>query len=125
MILMKSKFEHRKINDSLIGLKVKNIEKIASDNFVYDISVQESQNFLSGFGGIVTKENFAQGMDPHHVAISLDGEPTLYPKIADLIFPIMAIAVYTPLAIMSFRYSLDKRDFVNQFDKIRQSLTTI
>src|SRR3989344_124664 len=40
---------------------------------------------LSGFGGIVLKENFAEGMDPHHVALSLDGEMTLYPYLAELI----------------------------------------
>ncbi len=50
-----------------------------------DGMIASQRNLLSGFGGIVTKENFAQSMDPHHVAISLDGEPTLYPKIAELI----------------------------------------
>src|SRR3989344_5574939 len=52
---------------------------------IVDGLIGAQRNLLSGFGGIVPKENFAQAMDPHHVAISLDGEPTLYPKIADLI----------------------------------------
>ena len=52
---------------------------------IVDGIINSQRNLLSGYGGIVTKENFAQGMDPHHVAISLDGEPTLYPKIVDLI----------------------------------------
>ena len=52
-----------------------------------DEMIEAQRKLLSGFGGNknVTKENFAQSNDPYHVAISLDGEPTLYPKIADLI----------------------------------------
>lgn len=50
-----------------------------------DEMILAQRKLLSGYGGIVTKENFAQGMDPHHVALSLDGEMTLYPYLADLI----------------------------------------
>ena len=42
---------------------------------------------LSGFGGNekTSEEKFERAMRPQHVAISLDGEPTLYPKLPELI----------------------------------------
>ena len=42
---------------------------------------------LSGFGGNekTSREKFERSMQPQHVAISLDGEPTLYPKLPELI----------------------------------------
>jgi len=49
--------------------------------------IKAQRILLSGFGGNtkVSREDFRQAMSPAHVAISLDGEPTLYPKIAELI----------------------------------------
>ncbi len=42
---------------------------------------------LSGFGGNpkLNKKKFKEAQDPMHFAISLAGEPTLYPKLPDLI----------------------------------------
>lgn len=45
------------------------------------------RKLLSGFGGNenADKEKFEKAKRPRHVAISLDGEPTLYPKLKELI----------------------------------------
>jgi len=54
---------------------------------VADASVELQQKLLSGFGGNdeVPREVFEEAMEPRHVAISLDGEPTLYPYLPELI----------------------------------------
>ena len=50
-------------------------------------SINAQRKLLSGFGGNerVDKEKFENALMPKHVAISLDGEPTLYPKLKELI----------------------------------------
>lgn len=52
-----------------------------------DSLIQEQRQLLSGFKGnpAVDKHLFQEAMEPQHVAISLDGEPTIYPHLADLI----------------------------------------
>ncbi len=67
--------------------RFKTENKWDSPKELVDGMIEAQRKLLSGFGGDkeVTKENFAEANDPHHVAISLDGEPTLYPQIADLI----------------------------------------
>jgi tRNA wybutosine-synthesizing protein 1 len=47
----------------------------------------EQQRILSGYGGAKTTnlERLAEARDPKHVAISLMGEPTLYPYLKELI----------------------------------------
>jgi len=54
---------------------------------VVDASIDLQQKLLSGFGGNenVPRERFEEAMEPRHVAISLDGEPTLYPYLPELI----------------------------------------
>ncbi len=54
---------------------------------VADASVALQRKLLSGFGGNedVPRERFEEAMEPRHVAISLDGEPTLYPHLPELI----------------------------------------
>jgi len=54
---------------------------------ILDGLIMEQRQLLSGFKGNprVDKKLFAEAMDPKHMAISLDGEPTLYPYLADLI----------------------------------------
>ena len=48
-------------------------------------SVRAQRRLLSGFGGHdkVTAEKFALSQDPKHVAISLNGEPTLYRNLSE------------------------------------------
>jgi tRNA wybutosine-synthesizing protein 1 len=54
---------------------------------VADASLQLQKKLLSGFGGNdeVPDEVFEEAMEPRHVAISLDGEPSLYPYLPELI----------------------------------------
>ncbi|WP_290819448.1 4-demethylwyosine synthase TYW1 [Halovivax sp.] len=54
---------------------------------VVDASIELQRKLLSGFGGNdeVPREVFEEAMAPRHVAISLDGEPTLYPYLPELI----------------------------------------
>ncbi|CAM2731931.1 MULTISPECIES: 4-demethylwyosine synthase TYW1 [Halobacterium] len=54
---------------------------------VVDASIRLQRKLLSGFGGNdeVPRERFEEAMEPRHVAISLDGEPTLYPHLPELI----------------------------------------
>jgi tRNA wybutosine-synthesizing protein 1 len=54
---------------------------------VAEASIELQTKLLSGFGGNeqVPRERFEEAMEPRHVAISLDGEPTLYPYLPELI----------------------------------------
>ncbi|GGL48917.1 4-demethylwyosine synthase TYW1 [Halocalculus aciditolerans] len=54
---------------------------------VVDASIELQKKLLSGFGGNdeVPRERFEEAMEPRHVAISLDGEPTLYPYLPELL----------------------------------------
>lgn len=50
-------------------------------------TIDAQKKLLSGFGGNekTSEEKFENAMTPRHVAISLDGEPTLYPRLTELI----------------------------------------
>jgi len=54
---------------------------------VADASIELQRELLSGFGGndAVPRGVFEDALEPRHVAISLDGEPTLYPYLPELI----------------------------------------
>ncbi len=54
---------------------------------VADASIELQRELLAGYGGNddVPRDIFEQAMEPRHVAISLDGEPTLYPHLPELI----------------------------------------
>ena len=50
-------------------------------------TIKQRQKLLTGFGGLpdLNKKRFDRAQLPSHWAISLSGEPTLYPKICELI----------------------------------------
>ena len=51
-------------------------------------AIEEQKQLLSGLGGIkerIDLKKFEEAQEPKHAAISLSGEPTLYPKIGELI----------------------------------------
>lgn len=50
-------------------------------------SLEAQQSLLSGFGGTpgVDRKLWEEAMAPRHVAISLTGEPTLYPKLSEFL----------------------------------------
>ncbi len=62
-------------------------EKIDEPKNIVKDTIEAQRRLLSGFGGNgnTSKEKFERAMAPQHVAISLDGEPTLYPRLAELI----------------------------------------
>jgi len=55
-------------------------------------AIYAQRKLLSGFKGNpqTTMERFLEAMHPRHMAISLDGEPALYPKLAELIREVKA-----------------------------------
>ena len=60
---------------------------IDEPNEIVEGTILAQKKLLSGFGGNekTSKEKFERAMNPQHVAISLDGEPTLYPRLKELI----------------------------------------
>lgn len=70
---------------------MKNIEIKADevDDFkeIIDNLVEKRRKLLSGFGGndFLNKEKFEEAQVPSHFAISLSGEPTMYPKLDKMI----------------------------------------
>ncbi|ODS42387.1 MAG: tRNA-modifying enzyme [Candidatus Altiarchaeales archaeon IMC4] len=56
-------------------------------SFIIENSIEAQRKLLSGFGGNpdVNKKKLAQAQDPNQAAISLSGEPTIYPKIDELV----------------------------------------
>ncbi len=59
-------------------------------DLILDEAIMAQRKLLSGFKANphVTGKLFEESMNPKHVAISLDGEPTLYPHIGSLIHEI-------------------------------------
>ncbi|WP_406655938.1 4-demethylwyosine synthase TYW1 [Methanolobus sp. ZRKC2] len=47
--------------------------------------IDSQRKLISGFGGSAPRELWAEGNEPRHVAISLSGEPTLFPQLPELI----------------------------------------
>jgi tRNA wybutosine-synthesizing protein 1 len=47
--------------------------------------IESQRKLISGFGGSAPPERWQEGNDPKHVAISLSGEPTLFPYLPQLI----------------------------------------
>lgn len=70
-----------------IELRPRKLVKWDQPKALIDEMIKAQIELLSGFGGnpLTPKELFKEAMQPKHVAISLDGEPTLYPKLAELI----------------------------------------
>jgi tRNA wybutosine-synthesizing protein 1 len=54
---------------------------------IIDNCITEQKKLLMGFGGNdnVDKDKLKESMNPLHFAISLTGEPTIYPKLSELI----------------------------------------
>lgn len=69
-----------------LGHKLKNKE-IDSAKKIIDESIKAQRKLIIGFKGNskVNKEKFEQALEPMQFAISLSGEPMIYPYISDLI----------------------------------------
>jgi tRNA wybutosine-synthesizing protein 1 len=66
---------------------VKEIKDVDEPEDIYKGCVREQRRLLTGFGGADTcdKAKLKAAQDPEHFAISLSGEPTMYPKLSELI----------------------------------------
>ena len=68
---------------------IKSGRKLVADSpeQILDEAIQQQQDLLMGFKGNdkVDLKKWQESQDPRHLAISLAGEPTLYPLISDLI----------------------------------------
>lgn len=62
-------------------------EKIDSPKEIIDGCIKQQRKLLSGFNGYekVNKKRLKEAQEPMQFAISLTGEPTLYPKLGELI----------------------------------------
>jgi len=62
-------------------------KKINSPEEIIDNCIKEQRKLLTGFKGNkkINMKKFREAQNPKHFAISLIGEPTLYPKLAELI----------------------------------------
>lgn len=71
------------------AIEIKNpiIEKWDEPRYIFDESIKSQKKLLTGFGGSIytNKNKYEESKKPSNVAISLSGEPTLYPYLDDLI----------------------------------------
>ncbi|MGC8940805.1 MAG: 4-demethylwyosine synthase TYW1 [Candidatus Nanoarchaeia archaeon] len=72
--------------------RAKSYSKWDSPKEILDAAIAAQRELLSGWKGNpkCSPKLFEEAMNPAHVAISLDGEPTLYPYLAELIKEIKA-----------------------------------
>ncbi|MEM2896764.1 MAG: 4-demethylwyosine synthase TYW1 [Candidatus Bathyarchaeia archaeon] len=75
-----------------LGLECYGIESEGWEDpdFIIEESIRAQRRILSGYKsqvkeGKISHERYEEALNPKHAAISLDGEPTLYPYIGDLI----------------------------------------
>ena len=64
------------------------MEEFDSPKEIVQESIKQQRILLSGFGSLIEsigKKKLMEAQNPRHVAISLAGEPTAYPKISELI----------------------------------------
>ena len=72
--------------EQTIGTKLDNVDKPAD---IIDGAIAAQKKLLTGFGGLsadkVNKQKYLEAQKPNQAAISLSGEPTIYPYIGELI----------------------------------------
>ena len=63
------------------------LREVDEPEFIVEESIKQQRRLLTGYKGEprVPKEKWEEAMEPRHVAISLIGEPTLYPRLGELI----------------------------------------
>lgn|SRR3989338_268349 len=133
---------------------VADLSHVDAPNEIVEESINAQRKQLSGFGGHPAKNEvkFEQSKTPRHVAISLTGEPTLYPRLPELIgeyhkkgistfvvsnglHPEMIeqlidhpptqlyLSVDTP--VEDIHLKLNKPDFKGSFEKLHQSVALL
>lgn len=68
------------------GFEAQNVEWKGPEE-ILDACMAEQRKLVSGFGGDprCSKEQWKESREPKHVAISLSGEPTMYPRLGEFI----------------------------------------
>ncbi len=63
------------------------MKEVDDPEFIVEESIRQQRRLLTGYKGDprVDLEKWKEAMEPRHVAISLTGEPTLYPRLGELI----------------------------------------
>ncbi len=66
------------------------MRQIDEPELIVEQSIHEQRRILSGYNdlvmkGLVDRRKYREAVNPNQVAISLSGEPTLYPKLGELI----------------------------------------
>jgi len=63
------------------------LKSVDDPEFIVEESIKQQRRLLTGYKGEprVPREKWEEAMEPKHVAISLIGEPTLYPRLGELI----------------------------------------
>ena len=63
------------------------LKEVDDPEFIVEESIRQQRRLLTGYKGEprVPREKWEEAMEPKHVAISLIGEPTLYPRLGELI----------------------------------------
>ncbi len=71
-----------------------NMDGVAVDDpaTIVDACIEAHKELLQGYKGNpkVSKQRFEEAMHPRHMTLSLAGEPTLYPKVSELIEEILS-----------------------------------
>ncbi len=63
------------------------LKEVDDPEFIVEESIKQQKRLIVGYKGDprVDRKKWEEAMDPKHVAISLIGEPTLYPRLGELI----------------------------------------
>ncbi len=69
----------------LSGDDLTNLPYVDDPEFIAESAILEHRRTVSGYKGRTSEKMFKEAMNPKHVAISLTGEPTLYPRLSELI----------------------------------------
>ncbi|MEM4519559.1 MAG: 4-demethylwyosine synthase TYW1 [Sulfolobales archaeon] len=68
-----------------LGDDLTRLPYVDDPEFIAELAILEHKRTVSGYRNRTSKKMFAEATDPKHVAISLTGEPTLYPRLSELI----------------------------------------
>ncbi|RLI93058.1 MAG: 4-demethylwyosine synthase TYW1 [Candidatus Altiarchaeales archaeon] len=71
--------------EQTLGIK---LDRFDDPSEIIENSIMAQRQLLSGYGGIpdrINEKKFDEAQNPNQVAISLSGEPTIYPRISELI----------------------------------------
>jgi len=75
----------RPFDYGLEGPELITLPYVEDPEFLAEMAILEHRRTVSGYAKRVPREKYKEAIDPKHVAISLTGESTLYPRLGELI----------------------------------------